>query len=1280
MKRELGSLLGIPAKEKESHFRWRPAPGPVGAPHASSTFRSEAWRRIAGRVEQCADLLRTLPKDGEKVLATHLTKIRNQADGRRGGNDHARSVLIWTNAAIHNLTRGNLGAVSGLVRVARMKASKLEEENREHGLRRWRQSLGVQKPDDEHGSRAPTRAAYRWLRGTNGWLKSPMGSEAQNDDVLDDGTTRDHGGGLYDDLCEGEWITSPFKWTPNDATRGIGRRGDSTRRDKDDTGRHDADEQHDTPHNDPSSDCPVPLCAQADIDQEAAAWGKLWKELGDYNCSIDVSGSERPPPMEGHHLRRTALTFPAHTGVGVENISPRALARLSDECLDALAALLFSFEEHGEWGEEIKNVLIVLLAKADGGRRPIGLFPALIRIWMRARAEHAREWEDRHQRGYLYGGKGRGAQRAAWQNGFEAEASALDGQSFGQTLLDLVKAYEKIPHEHIVAAAAKLGFNMWVLRLSLASYRLSRAIGVDGVYSRLVVATCGITAGSVFATYELKVLLLGICDETYRLFPSIDLKLYVDDLTISCWGHKVEVLCTVANATRHIVRHMEDKLGLEVSKTKSVSNGHTFEMARLIAKISRTGKITAQRSVKMLGACGGNGRKRCAKFLTSRTGNTSTKVSRFRVLRRTGVRVKQMVRAACTPAIAYGVEVVGMSDGRLHASRVTTARALAPEGAGKNVDIVLMANDLQSGTIDPAFDAHALLIRTWATAWWEHWQPASRLRSTLNHAVEKLQNVESSKMWGKVAGPAAALVASMWRIGWDFISPSVVITDEGRRLDVESDPPAVFEKVAQQAVRRWRQQRICKALAGLGGDDVDGTDTPATRQLQTWTISFESAWARLLKHGATRSKVYDAWEPKFKPWLHSALNGGQWPQARLASTRKWTTENLCRLCGKCAGTIAHRQECEMLMPHGGWQQMPPHTFHVIHDLSKRRQTLLRTRGALVMKIRSPKPPEHEWFQWHKDPGDDIPENARWYIDGSLVHGKWEFARRTGFGVAIVDAAGKLIGFGAGAPPDWISDAAGAESWAFAKILQWTPFVPRVITDCLGILTAMGKGPSAARAASNPLARVWQMVFRAHDDSPFTREELRRVVWMPSHGSALTIGVSKRSDGRVVSPMDWRANRLVDALAKLAASSDMVDAGLVLKVERAARAVEHAVARLGHSTYAANHFPTTKTLDDGTVVATTVRDSLPGRRPTTTPPPTHNSGPSTATAAVQGFARVPPSTVTKRRLEELQEAELEAKFQQYRAENRPVLRPSSQPAATERLDALRQRVRERAHRP
>ena len=65
----------------------------------------------------------------------------------------------------------------------------------------------------------------------------------------------------------------------------------------------------------------------------------------------------------------------------------------------------------------------------------MGLFPTLIRIWMRARVCVARAWEAAHALLCLFGGAGMGASRASWQAAFSAEMAGLLKQEHLQASL-----------------------------------------------------------------------------------------------------------------------------------------------------------------------------------------------------------------------------------------------------------------------------------------------------------------------------------------------------------------------------------------------------------------------------------------------------------------------------------------------------------------------------------------------------------------------------------------------------------------------------------------------------------------------------------------------------------------------------------------------------------------------------------------------------------------------------------------------------------------------------
>jgi len=103
------------------------------------------------------------------------------------------------------------------------------------------------------------------------------------------------------------------------------------------------------------------------------------------------------------------------------------VARISTALLTLLIQILTMCELTGRWPNAVALVLIALLPKTDGGFRPIGLIPFLPRLWMRVRRRIASIWEAANHRPYLYAGKGKGANVAAWVQGATAELAATFG-------------------------------------------------------------------------------------------------------------------------------------------------------------------------------------------------------------------------------------------------------------------------------------------------------------------------------------------------------------------------------------------------------------------------------------------------------------------------------------------------------------------------------------------------------------------------------------------------------------------------------------------------------------------------------------------------------------------------------------------------------------------------------------------------------------------------------------------------------------------------------------
>ena len=244
-------------------------------------------------------------------------------------------------------------------------------------------------------------------------------------------------------------------------------------------------------------------------------------------------------------------------------------------------------------------------------------------------------------------------------------------------------------------------------------------------------------------------------------------------------------------------------------------------------------------------------------------------------------------------------------------------------------------------------------------------------------------------------------------------------------------------------------------------------------------------------------------------------------------------------------------------------------FLLRDKISEDRLRHLKLHGLLAVRVAVPPWEPDGSFSWvvplpeHSTGSQDI----TWYCDGSLIDGKWAAIRCSGFGIAAVSNQGDLLAYGLGWPPSWCDTAAAAEAWALLEVLLHCPFTPSIRTDCQALLSTATAGTTCATHHDRPLARVWSMIAHAADGDVADLVNSGKLVWMPAHKSHHAIGNALLSNGNALSATDWRANRLVDCLAKAAAKILAAPSSVSAFLRSADAAAAHAACLLGVVTHA-----------------------------------------------------------------------------------------------------------------
>ena len=126
---------------------------------------------------------------------------------------------------------------------------------------------------------------------------------------------------------------------------------------------------------------------------------------------------------------------------------------------------------------------------------------------------------------------------------------------------------------------------------------------------------------------------------------------------------------------------------------------------------------------------------------------------------------------------------------------------------------MMIADGSRKGKADQAFPAHTDVAQHWAQAVWNQWMLSHMLQASLSDVTTR--TAEAANPWLVVYGPAAALVCTLKRVGWHIECAVILITDNGRRLDLRADPPTVVARQMDEAVRRWRWRTIAEKHASL---------------------------------------------------------------------------------------------------------------------------------------------------------------------------------------------------------------------------------------------------------------------------------------------------------------------------------------------------------------------------------------------------------------------------------------------------------------------------------
>ncbi len=799
------------------------------------------------------------------------------------------------------------------------------------------------------------------------------------------------------------------------------------------------------------------------VRKERDKWAPLWRPAGVSEQEIEwgyVPPLPRPTVAE---VRAAANRFKRKTRVGIEGISPKDMSEATDETLDCYINIMIVCEMLGHIPTRVALVIVLLLNKKLGGRRPIGIMPTMYRVWAAVRKPLLHRWERAYSRGYFAAARGKSAADAAWNRALRAEHATLVGASAGSILWDLRKCFEHGNRALLAREAEALQFPLAMARLAVAMYAAERRLCLDGAFSDPVEATRGFIAGCAWALACIKVTLVRRLDAYVIRHPHADSEFYVDDVEVQSVGQAKSVVRDLVAAAVDLADILENTLGYPLAADKAVVIASDDAIAAEIIKRTdgKAGKLVRVTEKLGIEYTAGKRRPKRGGPRRERLRRQLARQRRITKFRKLGGSARVVAARGQLPAAMYDGAVNGVSDAELYRLRGIMSRAIAPTSRGSYTLLKLMMDD------DPAIRANGDVLGRWAATAWRAAGPtgqrkqgeptAGMLQSAMAAAI---RNAAENPSWEEARGPAGGTVRTAMRLGWTF-HDAFKVTDE---LNVSFDMGTMDPRSVREKVRRATQAATARQIA-------KHERMPQLR---------DGVWSAPVR-SALRSKRMN---PAARACLRRAFAGGYWTGARRAAAG--LAESATCDCGAGLDDAHHRlYECPLSQ---ATRSAYLNDYMLTMAKAAARDDPLWTRAlardpAIDLPGAKREHEEHWYF------ADDDAEQSRSlsgdvFIDGSALHPKCPPARRAGWTALELRADGTVRAAVYGPVPVDISPtqtASAGELHGFRRAAELACGTIRCYTDYQTAVEGNRRGPDATTHHKTASASSWRGFWRATDD-------------------------------------------------------------------------------------------------------------------------------------------------------------------------------------------------------
>ena len=568
------------------------------------------------------------------------------------------------------------------------------------------------------------------------------------------------------------------------------------------------------------------LTLQEMVDEDADVLAECWGAVGEQPAPFATPWArEAGPRLTPSDLRVASKSFPEFTAIAGDGYHPKHFCLLPDSALWAISDLLAAIELLGFWPCLLRTLAMPLIQKPKGGRRAVTTFPALYRLWTRARRNVVQEWRLTLDRAYLAYGPGKCAQQVVWRQAAQAECDSISGLKVAAVLLDLQKFFERIPLELLRERALRAGLPGWLVNAAVAMYHGARVLSLNGVLAKKkFYARNGLPAGCSLADIWITTFSLPGMDAYQRLVPFARTTIWFDDFALTCRGKSPEHLLTATVLALTILietlwQAFEAKIAFE--KTACISNapGIWEKAARMVEAILPEQEVflpTAADAAPNLGIDHMVGKKRRVRRTSAKTTRAKKATQRANkilecrsMVKSRRQRFQRIVNTGLLPAAAYGARVWGLSGAEAKSLRSLALSASVPTcQASLCAKLVLHGDPVARITFDVVL---GFVSEVWLTMAGAKSASAFSLPTLLS--FWNAARPDQPRKLTECRGPVQIAGWTLRDLGWQWGQPFCITTENGLALRMAENSPKAFAHWLSATIQAKHDNRLRQKAA-----------------------------------------------------------------------------------------------------------------------------------------------------------------------------------------------------------------------------------------------------------------------------------------------------------------------------------------------------------------------------------------------------------------------------------------------------------------------------------